>query len=94
MIEDKVDVSETIRLKHRHLDLRRPAVQQNIMLRHQAAAAVRRTYLNDNGVPGHRNPGADPQYPRRRRDYLVPSRVNPGPVLRPAAVAPDCSNNC
>jgi aspartyl-tRNA synthetase len=41
-----VDVSENIRLKHRHLDLRRPLIQKNIMARHKAAAAVR-AYLND-----------------------------------------------
>ena len=48
LIEDDIDVSETIRLKHRHLDLRRPQMQRNIVLRHQATASVRR-FLNDNG---------------------------------------------
>ena len=48
MVEDTVDVSETIRLKHRHLDLRRPALQKNIMLRHRAAMGVR-NFLDENG---------------------------------------------
>ena len=48
LIEDDVDASETIRLNYRHLDLRRPPLQKNIIARHQAAATVRQ-YLNDNG---------------------------------------------
>jgi len=43
LVEDNVDVSEATRLKHRHVDLRRPRLQRNLMLRHQAAASVRAT---------------------------------------------------
>jgi aspartyl-tRNA synthetase len=77
MIEDGVDASETIRLRHRHLDLRRPELQQNILLRHQAAQTVR-SYLNANGFIDVETPVLTKSTPEGARDYLVPSRVSPG----------------
>ncbi|MDJ0723169.1 MAG: aspartate--tRNA ligase, partial [Desulfobacterales bacterium] len=77
MIEDGVEASETIRLKHRHLDLRRPELQQHILLRHRAAQAVRR-YLNDSGFIDVETPVLTKSTPEGARDYLVPSRVTPG----------------
>jgi aspartyl-tRNA synthetase len=77
LIEDNVDVAEGTRLKHRHIDLRRPRLQRNLMLRHRAAAAVR-AYLNGLGFLDLETPFLTKSTPEGARDYLVPSRVNPG----------------
>ena len=77
LIEDNIDVSETIRLKFRHLDLRRPQMQKNLMIRHHATASVRK-YLNSQGFIDLETPVLTKSTPEGARDYLVPSRVNPG----------------
>jgi aspartyl-tRNA synthetase len=77
LVEDNIDVSETIRLKFRHLDLRRPQMQNNLKVRHKATASVR-NYLNDQGFFDLETPVLTRSTPEGARDYLVPSRVNPG----------------
>jgi len=76
-IEDDVEVGENIRLKNRHIDLRRPKYQKNIIARHQAAQAVR-GYLNAQGFLDIETPFLTKSTPEGARDYLVPSRVNQG----------------
>ena len=77
LIEDKVDVSETIRFKNRYIDLRRSQLQKNIILRHRAALSVRQ-YFNSHGFIDIETPVLTRSTPEGARDYLVPSRVNPG----------------
>ena len=77
LVEDNIDVSENVRLKHRHLDLRRPQMQRNLVLRHKAGAAVR-NYLNSQDFLDLETPFLTRSTPEGARDYLVPSRVNPG----------------
>ncbi len=77
LVEDRVEVSENIRLKHRHIDLRRPRLQRNLITRHQATSAIRR-YLDGNGFLDIETPMLTRSTPEGARDYLVPSRVNPG----------------
>jgi len=76
-IEDAIDSNEEIRLKYRYLDLRRPEVQQVFMLRHRAVAAIRR-YFDDEGFIEVETPMLNKSTPEGARDYLVPSRLQPG----------------
>ena len=74
---DDENLSETTRLTHRVLDLRRPAMQKNMMLRYRVTMAVRK-YLDAAGFIDIETPMLTRSTPEGARDYLVPSRVHPG----------------
>jgi aspartyl-tRNA synthetase len=76
-VEDEVGVSEDVRLKYRYVDLRRPRMQHNIMLRSRIAMAVREC-LYAQGFLEIETPFMTRSTPEGARDYLVPCRVQPG----------------
>ncbi|MGX6485968.1 aspartate--tRNA ligase [Aerococcus sanguinicola] len=77
MVEDDIDVNDDIRLKYRYVDLRRPEMNANIVLRAKVTQAIRR-FLEKEGFLDIETPYLTKSTPEGARDYLVPSRVHPG----------------
>ncbi len=77
VVADPPNASEELRFKHRYLDLRRPSMHRNFMLRHEAALAIR-NFMSQNGFYEIETPFLTKSTPEGARDYLVPSRVYKG----------------
>ncbi len=76
-IEEGIDTNDALRLKYRYLDLRRPDMQRNMIMRHKVAK-IARDYFDEQGFLEIETPMLTKSTPEGARDYLVPSRVHPG----------------
>ena len=77
LIENDISVDELLRMKYRYLDLRRPIMKENLLLRHKVVSSTR-NYLNSQGFIEFETPQLTRSTPEGARDFLVPSRQNQG----------------
>jgi aspartyl-tRNA synthetase len=77
LIENDIIVDELLRMKYRYLDLRRPVMKENMLLRNKVVSTTR-SYLNSHGFIEFETPQLTRSTPEGARDFLVPSRLNPG----------------
>ena len=91
-IEDNIDVDEKIRLKYRYLDLRRPEMQNNLIMRHKVKHAMR-TFLNGHGFIDIETPELCKSTPEGARDYLVPTASTKASSMH-CPSRPRSSNSC
>ena len=85
---DAALASEDLRLKYRYLDLRRPQLQANLRLRHRVILEINR-YMDEQGFTQIETPNLIKSTPEGARDYIVPSRIQPGKFFALAAIAAD-----
>lgn len=76
-VSEYSEIGDDLRLKYRYLDLRKPDMKKNIIIRHQVGQIIR-SFLNDRGFLDIETPFLTKSTPEGARDYIVPSRVNPG----------------
>ncbi len=76
-LDEEKEVADSLRLQYRYLDLRKPEMTANLIARHRAVQSIR-SYLNKEGFLDIETPMLTKSTPEGARDYLVPSRVNPG----------------
>jgi aspartyl-tRNA synthetase len=76
-VEDRIEASEEVRLRHRYIDLRRPEMQRILRLRHRVSSAMR-AYFESEGFIEVETPMLTKSTPEGARDFLVPSRLDPG----------------
>ena len=86
-LDEEVEISDNLRLKYRYIDMRRPQMADALVMRHKASQAIR-NYLNEENFLEIETPVLTRSTPEGARDYLVPSRVNPGRVYSQAPCPP------